>query len=185
MFSITKKSPDLPYYLSNKRMNTDEIVSIFLLLVVTLFVLYPERIVLIGHTILGKTIAVALIIGFTCLDVISGILVCLLVIFFYENSIVEGMLNTMATADPKYQDLENKKKTPQSPGPPSSTMKEDGLDVFDWMSDPSDFQQEDTLSFSESFINNHKRDILPSYDTLVNQKINTEVELVLPKIDIR
>jgi hypothetical protein len=181
MFIITKKSPDLPYYLSNKRMNTDEIVSIFLLLVVTLFVLYPERIVLFGHTILGKTLAVALIIGFTCLDVISGILVCLLVIFFYENSIVEGMLNTMATADPKYQGFGNPKKTP----PSRQMVTEDGLDVFDWMSDPSDFQQEDTLSFQESFINNPKKEILSSYDTLVNQKINTEVELVLPKIDIR
>jgi hypothetical protein len=184
MFSITKKSSQLPYYLSNKRMSTDEIVSIFLLLVVALFVLYPEEIVLFGHTILGKTIAVALIIGFTCLDVISGILVCLLVIFFYENSIVEGMLNTMATADPNYQNLENKKKMPES-RPRSSPMRtDDGLDVFDWMSDPSDFQQEDTLSFQESFINT-KKNVMPSYDTLVNQKIDTEVELVLPKIDIR
>lgn len=163
-------------------MSMDEIISIFLLLVVTLFVLYPEEIVLFGHTILGKTIAVALIIGFTSLDVISGMLVCLLVIFFYENSIVEGMLNTLATADPNYQDFINEWGNPKKS---VSTKTDDGLDVFDWMSEPSDFQQEDTLSFSESFINNHKRDILPSYDTLVNQKINTEVELVLPKIDIR
>jgi hypothetical protein len=159
-------------------MSTDEIISIFLLLVVTLFVLYPEEIVLFGHTILGKTIAVALIIGFTCLDVISGILVCLLVIFFYENSIVEGMLNTLATADPNYQDFIKEWGNPKKTPPPKT---DDGLDVFDWMSEPSDFQQEDTISFQESFINRQE----PSYSTIVTQKINTEVELVLPKIDVR
>jgi len=162
-------------------MSTDEIVSIFLLLVVALFVLYPEEIVLFGHTILGKTLAVAVIIGFTCLDVISGILVCLLVIFFYENSIVEGMLNTLATADPNYQDFVKKWGNPKKTVPPNT---EDGLEIFDWMSEPSDFQQEDTLSFSEPFTKD-TRDILPSYETLVTQKINTEVELVLPKIDVR
>jgi len=177
MFSITKKSLQLPYYLSNKRMSTDEIVSIFLLLVVTLFVLYPEEIVLFGHTILGKTLAVALIIGFTCLDIISGILVCLLVIFFYENSIVEGMLNTMANADPKYKEFAKEWGNPKTP---PSHKTEEGLDVFDWISDPSDFQQEDTLSFSESFISNFL-----TYDKLMNKKISTEVELILPKIDIK
>ena len=174
MFSITKKSFSAPSFLSNK---TDQLVSIFLLLTVAVFVLYPEEIVLFGHTILGKTIAVAFIIGFTCLDIITGILVCLLVIFFYENSIVEGMLNTMATGDPKYQDFIKERKNPIKP--PSSKTDE-GLDVFDWMSEPSDFQQADTL-FQESFINKQES----SYDTLVNKKIDTEVEIVLPKIDVK
>ena len=180
---LTKKSFEIPYYLSNKRMKTDEIVSIVILILLTVFLLYPENVVLFGHTILGKMIAVFLIIVATCLDVISGILVCLLVIFFYENSIVEGMLNTMASADPDYQaflrEWGNKKKT-------SSPKTEDGLDVFDWMSEPSDFQQEDTSIFSESFFTKSEQNMSSiKYNEIVDKKITTEVEIILPKIDIR
>ena len=52
-----------------------------------------------SNTILGKTIAVLIIIFYTFLDKMVGTVVCLLVIFYYQTDIVENMLNMDTEAD--------------------------------------------------------------------------------------
>jgi hypothetical protein len=43
-----------------------------------------------SHTILGKTIAVAIILLYGFTDTISGLLACAIVVFYYQSDYVEG-----------------------------------------------------------------------------------------------
>jgi len=67
-----------------------EFIPIFLI-----FILLSSfrKLVDFSHTILGKLIAVFIIIFYTYLDKILGIFVCAIIIFYYQTDIVENMLN--------------------------------------------------------------------------------------------
>jgi hypothetical protein len=65
-----------------------EIVTIFFIIVV---VFYNNNVTKLSHTILGKLIAVLLIIFYTIYDTIYGLLICGLLILFYQCSFFEGM----------------------------------------------------------------------------------------------
>ena len=60
------------------------IIAIFLL------VTYSDQMAQWSHTILGKFFAVVLIIFYTKIDVLSGLVVCALVILYYQTDFVEG-----------------------------------------------------------------------------------------------
>lgn len=45
------------------------------------------------NTSLGKIVVIIIILFYTCIDKLYGILVCLLFILFYQSDIVENMLN--------------------------------------------------------------------------------------------
>jgi hypothetical protein len=63
--------------------------------IVLIFILLSSfrKLVDFSHTILGKLIAVFIIIFYTCVDKILGIFVCAIIIFYYQTDIVENMLN--------------------------------------------------------------------------------------------
>jgi hypothetical protein len=63
------------------------IILVFLLLT------YSKSIAIFSHTILGKLVAIALIIYYTVFDKLVGLFVCSLVIFYYQMDYVESMLN--------------------------------------------------------------------------------------------
>jgi hypothetical protein len=63
------------------------------ILLITLFVLIPNQVIIVSHTILGKIIVIILILFYAFKDWMYGILVCLLVIFYYQSEIYETMLN--------------------------------------------------------------------------------------------
>lgn len=50
-----------------------------------------------GNTILGKFIIIIIIIFYTSINKLYGVLVCLLFILFYQSDIVENMLNKYQT----------------------------------------------------------------------------------------
>jgi len=54
---------------------------------------FSKDAVLFSHTILGKLIAVSIIMFYTFVDKTLGLFVCLLIIFYYQYSIMENMLN--------------------------------------------------------------------------------------------
>jgi hypothetical protein len=60
------------------------------MLILYLIATYSPEVAVISHTILGKTIAVALILIYVYMDTISGLLVCALVIFYYQTDYVEA-----------------------------------------------------------------------------------------------
>ena len=65
----------------------------FPILIFALFILYPDNFVVFSHSILGKIIAIAIIVYYVSLNILCGIFVCLLVILFYQYEIFETMLD--------------------------------------------------------------------------------------------
>ena len=69
------------------------IILIFLLLS------YSNKMAEYSHSILGKLIAVIIIIFYTVLDKMVGLLVCTLIIFYYQSDYIENMLNMVEGFD--------------------------------------------------------------------------------------
>jgi hypothetical protein len=69
------------------------IADFALIIVITLFAFYPDRMIPLSHTSLGRLLAVALIVYYTKIDVIFGVFICLLVIYYYQIDNFEHMLN--------------------------------------------------------------------------------------------
>jgi hypothetical protein len=63
------------------------------IILIFLFMTYFKGLVKYSNTILGKLLAVCIIIYYTSLDKILGVFICLLCVFFYQSDIVENMLN--------------------------------------------------------------------------------------------
>ena len=64
-----------------------EIIPVILILH---FALYPQSMVTIAHTYLGRFIAIALIVWYTSVNVLYGLFMCLMVILFYQLDYVES-----------------------------------------------------------------------------------------------
>ena len=61
---------------------------VFLYLVAT----YSEEVAKWSHTLLGKTVAVGIILLYSFFDIVSGLLACALVIFYYQSDYVESFV---------------------------------------------------------------------------------------------
>lgn len=55
---------------------------------------YTEKFIHISGSVLGKLIAVFIILFYTTIDILHGILVTALIILYYQSDIVESMINT-------------------------------------------------------------------------------------------
>lgn len=71
----------------------DNLFLFFPILIITLFVLYPDESIIASHTLLGKMVIVLFIIFYTFKDAIYGILVTLLTILYYQTEIYETMID--------------------------------------------------------------------------------------------
>jgi hypothetical protein len=58
-----------------------------------LFVSYTDNFVRLSNTILGRLLAVIIILFYTSFDVVHGFLACAIIVLFYQSDIVENMLN--------------------------------------------------------------------------------------------
>jgi hypothetical protein len=65
-----------------------EFVTIFFIIII---VFYNNDVIRLSHTILGKLIAVLLIIFYTIYDTIYGLLMCGIILLYYQCSFFEGM----------------------------------------------------------------------------------------------
>ena len=54
---------------------------------------YSEEVAKWSHTLLGKTIAVFIILLYSFFDIVSGLLACALVIFYYQSDYVESFVS--------------------------------------------------------------------------------------------
>lgn len=77
------------------------IVLLFLLLA------HARSLARFSHTILGKVAAVLIILFYTYVDVLAGVLACAIVLLYYQTDFVENMLNMEADES---MDIETKKK---------------------------------------------------------------------------
>jgi hypothetical protein len=62
------------------------------IIIIFLLVTYSIEMAQWSHTILGKLAAVLLILFYTRLDILSGLVVCALVILYYQSDYVEGFI---------------------------------------------------------------------------------------------
>ena len=69
------------------------IADFVLILLIALFVFYPERMIPFSYTSLGRLLAVTTIIYYTSIDLILGIFVCVLTMYYYQLDNFEHMLN--------------------------------------------------------------------------------------------
>jgi hypothetical protein len=70
-------------------------IAQFIPIILILIVLtYSKEFVQFSHSILGKVLAIALILFYTHLDKYVGLVLCLFVIVYYQSDFVENMLNT-------------------------------------------------------------------------------------------
>ncbi len=66
------------------------LINILPIIVASVLYLYYKETAVFAHSILGKLVAIVLIILYTKVDVLYGALVCALVIFYYQTDYVEG-----------------------------------------------------------------------------------------------
>ena len=72
----------------------NKILSQFIpILILFLLLSYSNEFVSFSYTILGKLLAICIIVYYTHLDVTLGLLVCAVVIYYYQNEVIENMLN--------------------------------------------------------------------------------------------
>ena len=71
---------------------------------------YSNEFVNMSKTILGKIFAICIVLFYTSLDKYMGLVLCLLVIVYYQSDFVENMLNTDDTMDKLFENFESSKK---------------------------------------------------------------------------
>ena len=63
------------------------------IILITLFVFFPNRTIPFSHTTLGRFLSIMLIVYYTKKDITVGLFICILVIFYYQIDQFEYMLN--------------------------------------------------------------------------------------------
>ena len=66
------------------------IYNIIPVILITIVVMYPENVVAFADTILGKLFIVALIVFFSSVRVVYGVIACIFVILYYRSTSMEG-----------------------------------------------------------------------------------------------
>lgn len=72
-----------------------EVIPIFLII---LFILYTKSMVQFSYSSLGKLVAICLIVGYTIFDSLYGLVMCMMIILYYQLDYVENM-ESMNTDD--------------------------------------------------------------------------------------
>jgi hypothetical protein len=69
------------------------IADFALIILITLFAFYPDRMIPLSHTSLGRLFAVAMIVYYTKIDILFGLFVCVITIYYYQMDNFQHMLN--------------------------------------------------------------------------------------------
>ena len=78
------------------------VVEFIPIIAITFFTLYTKATMEFSHTILGKLLAIFIIVVYSLMDKWYGLLVCGIVIFYYQLFVVEGM-TTYTTNDTQHE----------------------------------------------------------------------------------
>ena len=84
------------------------------IIVIYLLLSYSNEFVMFSHSILGKLLAVFIIIYYTVLDKTIGLLVCSFIILYYQSEIVENMLNMDNLMKNMFEKPESKEDTEET-----------------------------------------------------------------------
>ena len=80
------------------------------IIVIITLLSYSKEFVNISNTILGKIFAICIVLFYTSLDKYMGLVLCLLVIIYYQSDFVESMLNTDGMMDKLFENFEDSKQ---------------------------------------------------------------------------
>ena len=80
------------------------------IIVIITMLSYSKEFVNMSNTILGKIFAICIVLFYTSLDKYMGLVLCLLVIVYYQSDFVESMLNTDDMMDKLFENFEASKK---------------------------------------------------------------------------
>ena len=69
------------------------VVDYIIIILIALFVFYPDRMIPFSHTSLGRLLAISLIVYYTKLDRNVGLFLCVSTIYYYQQDNFEHMLN--------------------------------------------------------------------------------------------
>ena len=105
-----------------------------------LFFAYPDEMLQISITPLGRLIAILIIIFYTNLHMMYGLMICILVIFYYQMDLVEGMSDYSIQSN-HHMKIDHKKNINDKISTKVKNKikkhdKSDGWDIFDWISPP-------------------------------------------------
>lgn len=74
-------------------MNSAFIAEIIPIILILLFILYTKSMIEISYTVLGKLLVIILIVGYTIYDVLYGLVMCMMIILYYQLDYIENMEN--------------------------------------------------------------------------------------------
>jgi len=100
------------------------IIKLLPIIIVFLLVVYSREFVELSHTILGKFMAVSIIVFYIKCDILYGLLACLLVIFYYQSDFAEQYDNVRVINLEGFQEgakSKKKKSKKESSSKPSSS----------------------------------------------------------------
>ncbi len=87
------------------------IISQFIpIIILMLLISFSNEFVNFSFSILGKFIALSIIMYYTYLDKYLGLIVCLIIIIYYQSDVVENMLNTDDIMEKMVEEFETKKR---------------------------------------------------------------------------
>ena len=67
------------------------ILNIIPVILITIVILYQENTAMFAHSVLGKLCIVGLILFYSCIRILYGVIACVLVIFYYRSTLqIEG-----------------------------------------------------------------------------------------------
>ena len=206
--------------------NSAFIAEVIPIILILLFILYTKSTVELSYTVLGKLLAIFLIVGYTIYDVLYGLVMCMMIILYYQLDYVENMQNINESMDNMLMDnmtmdnmtMDNSNQTlfgkPTGNqtmfGKPGDILGDDilshGVDITDMnveegMTTYYDFQKNhchnNQLHYKDFPIRNDAVEhVFPEIKfnsgvcnpcdpncqiSFVNNKIDTETQLVLPK----
>ena len=123
------------------------ILNFIPILLVFLLASYTDDFVSCSHTILGKAFAVILILFYVNVDLIAGLLVCVLIVFYYQTDYVESYTDMK---EKFYQEAKEEAK---------EEVKEEVKDTFQEMGNayPEQYIKKDTIAlktFRETYCKN-------------------------------
>lgn len=156
----------------------DIIAQFIPIILVFMIVSNINQFVLFGNTILGKLLAVFIIIFYASIDTILGVFVCMLTILFYQLDYVENMLNMYDWDDSKqpnkkkiYNDISDAVKQFRKENCVNDSLKYKNISVNDEMS---------THIFPELKYNDRKcNSCSKSCDiSIIESKLKTESSLI-------
>lgn len=156
---------------------------------------YGKRFVQFSYTILGKIMAIALILFYTYLDKYLGLVICLIAIIYYQSDFVENMLNTdeivdkmvekldMLKSNKNVKETQDKVENMHHGAPKYGLLSESMSNIDDVYNAPEESNNKEGLTTVQQFRHDNCKDNVLMYK---NMKVNNDmISHVFPNVEFK